>query len=131
MTTFRDIIKNFIIILISFLVFTSCDDSKSDIELIPDSINISSSYSIIKPEQQIQLKVQVLTADNNKIDDLIIEWTTDNKSVAIVDKKGVVTGKDQGTTHILATVGNVQSSIEITVSAIRRRILSELFTSST
>ena len=40
-------------------------------------------------------------------------------------------GKGQGTTYIIATAGNVQNSIEITVSAIRRRILSELFTSST
>ena len=125
-----DIIKNFII-LISLLAFTSCDESKSDIELIPDSINISSSYSIIKPEQQIQLKVQVLTADNDKIDDIAIIWTSDNESVAIVNEKGVVTGKGQGTTYIIATAGNVQNSIEITVSAIRRRILSELFTSST
>ena len=123
--------KYFIIILIGLLVVTSCDDSKTDVELIPDSINISSSYSIIKPEQQIQLKVQVLTADNDKIDDIAIIWTSDNESVAIVNEKGVVTGKGQGTTYIIATAGNVQNSIEITVSAIRRRILSELFTSST
>ncbi|MFL3025602.1 MAG: Ig-like domain-containing protein [Candidatus Neomarinimicrobiota bacterium] len=122
--------KHFII-LIGLLVVTSCDDSKTDVELIPDSINISSSYSIIKPEQQIQLKVQVLTADNDKIDDIAIIWTSDNESVAIVNEKGVVTGKGQGTTYIIATAGNVQNSIEITVSAIRRRILSELFTSST
>ena len=75
--------------------------------------------------------MQVLTADNDKIDDIAIIWTSDNESVAIVNEKGVVTGKGQGTTYIMATAGNVQNSIEITVSAIRRRILSELFTSST
>ncbi len=75
--------------------------------------------------------MQVLTADNDKIDDIAIIWTSDNESVAIVNEKGVVTGKGQGTTYIIATAGNVQNSIEITVSAIRRRILSELFTSST
>ena len=75
--------------------------------------------------------MQVLTADNDKIDDIAIIWTSDNESVAIVNEKGVVTGKGQGTTYIIATTGNVQNSIEITVSAIRRRILSELFTSST
>ena len=68
------------------MIFTSCDDSNPNIELIPDSINISSSYSIIKPEQQIQLKVQVLTVDNNNINDLTIAWTSDNKSIAIVDE---------------------------------------------
>ena len=75
--------------------------------------------------------MQVLTADNDKIDDIGSIWTSDNESVAIVNEKGVVTGKGQGTTYIIATAGNVQNSIEITVSAIRRRILSELFTSST
>ena len=75
--------------------------------------------------------MQVLTADNDKIDDIAIIWTSDNESVAIVNEKGVVTGKGQGTTYIIATAGNLQNSIEITVSAIRRRILSELFTSST
>ena len=75
--------------------------------------------------------MQVLTADNDKIDDIAIIWTSDNESVAIVNEKGDVTGKGQGTTYIIATAGNVQNSIEITVSAIRRRILSELFTSST
>ena len=75
--------------------------------------------------------MQELTADNDKIDDIAIIWTSDNESVAIVNEKGVVTGKGQGTTYIIATAGNVQNSIEITVSAIRRRILSELFTSST
>lgn len=75
--------------------------------------------------------MQVLTADNDKIDDIAIIWTSDNESVAIVNEKGVVTGKGQGTTYIIATAGNVQNLIEITVSAIRRRILSELFTSST
>ena len=75
--------------------------------------------------------MQVLTADNDKIDDIAIIWTSDNESVAIINEKGVVTGKGQGTTYIIATAGNVQNSIEITVSAIRRRILSELFTSST
>ena len=75
--------------------------------------------------------MQVLTADNDKIDDIAIIWTSDNESVAIVNEKGVVTGKGQGTTYIIATAGNVQNSIEITVSAIRRRILSELFNSST
>ena len=75
--------------------------------------------------------MQILTADNDKIDDIAIIWTSDNESVAIVNEKGVVTGKGQGTTYIIAAAGNVQNSIEITVSAIRRRILSELFTSST
>ena len=47
--------------------------------------------------------MQVLTADNDKIDDIAIIWTSDNESVAIVNEKGVVTGKGQGTTYIIST----------------------------
>ena len=113
------------------LLLLSCDDTKSAAELVPESINITPASIIIKPEQKQQLRAQILTIDKQTIDDMVITWSSDNESIAIVDQKGLLTGKSQGTTYILATIGNVQSSIEITVSAIQRRILSELFTSST
>ena len=125
--------KRFLLIIgiVGSLGLLSCDDSRPVAELIPESINISPGSTVIKPEQTLQLRAQVLTADNNTIDDVVIVWSSDNETIARVDQQGVLTGKSQGTTYILATLGNVQSSIEITVSAIRRRILSELFTSST
>ena len=125
--------KRFLLIIgiVGSLGLLSCDDSRPEAELIPESINISPGSTVIKPEQTLQLRAQVLTADNNTIDDVVIVWSSDNETIAQVDQQGVLTGKSQGTTYILATLGNVQSSIEITVSAIRRRILSELFTSST
>ena len=113
------------------LLLLSCDDTKSAAVLVPESINITPGSIIIKPEEKQQLRAQILTIDKQTIDDMVITWSSDNESIAIVDQKGLLTGKSQGTTYILATIGNVQSSIEITVSAIRRRILSELFTSST
>ena len=113
------------------LLLLSCDDTKSAAELVPESINITPGSIIIKPKEKQQLRAQILTIDKQTIDDMVITWSSDNESVAIVDQKGLLTGKSQGTTYILATIGNVQSSIEITVSAIQRRILSELFTSST
>jgi len=113
------------------LLLLSCDDTKSAAELVPESINITPGSIILKPDEKQQLRAQILTIDKQTIDDMVITWSSDNESIAIVDQKGLLTGKSQGTTYILATIGNVQSSIEITVSAIRRRILSELFTSST
>ena len=125
--------KQFSLIYLIFasLLLLSCDDTKSAAELVPESINITPGSIIIKPEEKQQLRAQILTIDKQTIDDMVITWSSDNESVAIVDQKGLLTGKSQGTTYILATIGNVQSSIEITVSAIQRRILSELFTSST
>jgi uncharacterized protein YjdB len=125
--------KQFSLINLIFasLLLLSCDDTKSAAELVPESINITPGSIILKPEQKQQLRAQILTIDKQTIDDMVIIWSSDNESIAIVDQEGLLTGKSQGTTYILATIGNVQSSIEITVSAIRRRILSELFTSST
>jgi len=125
--------KQFSLINLIFasLLLLSCDDTKSAAELVPESINITPGSIIIKPEEKQQLRAQILTIDKQTIDDMVITWSSDNESIAIVDQKGLLTGKSQGTTYILATIGNVQSSIEITVSAIQRRILSELFTSST
>ena len=125
--------KQFSVINLIFasLLLLSCDDTKSAAELVPESINITPGSIIIKPDEKQQLRAQILTIDKQTIDDMVITWSSDNESIAIVDQKGLLTGKSQGTTYILATIGNVQSSIEITVSAIRRRILSELFTSST
>jgi len=125
--------KQFSLINLIFasLLLLSCDDTKSAAELVPESINITPGSIIIKPDEKQQLRAQILTIDKQTIDDMVITWSSDNESVAIVDQKGLLTGKSQGTTYILATIGNVQSSIEITVSAIQRRILSELFTSST
>jgi len=125
--------KQFSLINLIFasLLLLSCDDTKSAAELVPESINITPGSIIIKPEEKQQLRAQILTIDKQTIDDMLIIWSSDNESIAIVDQKGLLTGKSQGTTYILATIGNVQSSIEITVSAIQRRILSELFTSST
>ena len=39
--------------------------------------------------------------------------------------------KSKGSTYIIATVENIQGMAEIYVSNIRRKILSEMFTSST
>ena len=125
--------KQFSLINLIFasLLLLSCDDTKSAAELVPESINITPGSIIIKPDEKQQLRAQILTIDKQTIDDMVITWSSDNESIAVVDQKGLLTGKSQGTTYILASIENVQSSIEITVSAIRRRILSELFTSST
>ena len=54
-----------------------------------------------------------------------------NELVAIVNQKGLVTTKSKGLVSIIATVGTIQGMAEIVVSTTRRRVLSEMFTSST
>ena len=58
-------------------------------------------------------------------------WSSENDAVATVDEKGVVTAIDVGVTTIFATYETVQGMRNVTVSIIKKRVLSEMFTSST
>ena len=87
--------------------------------------------SILKPNQTVQLYSLVIDNNNSEIDDPEVVWSSTNEFVAIVDQNGRVTTKSKGSTSIIATVENIQGMAKIYVSNIRRKILSEMFTSST
>ena len=87
--------------------------------------------SILKPNQTVQLYSLVIDKNNSEIDDAEVVWSSTNELVAIVDQNGRVTTKSKGAASIIATVENIQGMAEIYVSNIRRKILSEMFTSST
>ena len=113
-----------------FFIF-SCDDNSSQIDQIPDSIIVNPGNVVLQPEQTIQLRTSIIDKENNIIEDSIVMWTSENDAVAIVDENGIVTGKSKGSTYIMATVDNIQGIAEVTVSTIKKRVLSEMFTSST
>ena len=113
-----------------FFIF-SCEDNSSQTDQIPDSIIVNPGNVLLQPEQTIQLRTSIIDKENNKIEDAIVMWTSENDAVAIVDENGIVTGKSKGSTYIMATVDNIQGIAEVTVSTIKKRVLSEMFTSST
>ena len=101
-------LKIYIFLLFVFSsLFFSCEDKDSAKAQVPASIVVTPVNSILKPNQIIQLYSLV------------------------IDKNGTVTTKSKGSATIIATVDNIQGMAEIVVSAIRRKILSEMFTSST
>ena len=118
-----------IIILLAFLVSWSCEDEKSDKSVV-SSIVITPNKIILKPGKTEQFYALVID-HNNMAMDADITWKSSNPSVATINNEGLVTAVVTGSTEIFATVDAVQGLAETLVSGIRRRVLSELITSST
>ena len=118
-----------IIILLAFLISWSCEDQKPD-ESVVSSIVITPNKIILKPGKTEQFYALVID-QNNMAMDADITWKSSNPSVATINNKGLVTAVAIGSTDIFATVDAVQGLSEALVSDIRRRVLSEMITSST
>ena len=112
-------------------LFLSCEDKDVSYIQVPSSIVITPVNSILKPNESIQLYSLVIDKNNSEIDEPEVVWSSTNELVAIVNQKGLVTTKSKGSVTIIATVGTIQGMAEIVVSTTRRRVLSEMFTSST
>ena len=118
-----------IIILLAFLISWSCEDQKPD-ESVVSSIVITPNKIILKPGRTEQFYALVID-HNNMAMDADITWKSSNPSVATINNEGFVTAVAIGSTDIFATVDAVQGLAEALVSDIRRRVLSEMITSST
>ena len=112
-------------------LFLSCEDKDASSIQVPSSIVITPVNSILKPNQSVQLYSLVIDKSNSEINEPEVAWSSTNELVAIVNQKGLVTTKSKGSVTIIATVGTIQGMAEIVVSTTRRRVLSEMFTSST
>lgn len=120
-----------ILIMVAFTIY-SCEDNKGASQ-DPDIIDIIPGFGriLLKPGQTYQLAARVIDKDNQEIRDAKVTWLSENKSVATVSDNGLVTAIDIGSTNITATYESVQSFRKVTNSTIKRRVLSEMFTSST
>ena len=118
-----------IIILLAFLISWSCEDEKPG-ESVVSSIVITPNKIILKPGKTEQFYALVI--DQNKIEmEADITWNSSLPSVATINNEGLVTAVATGSTEIFATVDAIQGLAEALVSGIRRRVLSEMITSST
>ena len=117
---------------ITFLFF-SCEDKASDSPQAPDMIIISPAVGriILQPGQTIQFTSRVFDKNNQEIIDVSVVWSSDNNAIATIDENGIVTAVKEGIATIMATLETIQSMREVIVSTSKKRVLSELFTSST
>jgi hypothetical protein len=127
-------LKKYILVItaITFLFF-SCEDKASDSPQAPDMIIISPGVGriILQPRETIQFKSRVFDKNNQEIIDASVVWSSDNDAVATIDENGIVTAVKEGIATIMATLETIQSMREVAVSTSKKRVLSELFTSST
>ena len=107
----------------------SCED-KATVTQEVDTIVISPLSHVLKVAQTVQLSALVIDKENSSMD-TPVTWSSTNDAVATISKEGLVTGVGQGEANIYATLDNVQGMAEILVSTNHRRVLSEMFTSST
>ena len=118
-----------IIILLAFLISWSCEDEKPS-ESVVSSIVVTPNKIIMKPGKTEQFYSLVIDQNNIEMEADII-WNSSHPSVATINNEGLVTAVATGSTEIFATVDAVQGLAEALVSDIRRRVLSEMITSST
>ena len=122
-------VKTVFISLMFFIL--SCEDNNNETLEIVNSIIVSPVNPLTEPNKTTQFHALVISSSNKELVDQPIVWKSSNEQVAIVDEKGMVTSINQGYSDITAELGDVKGSSQIVVSSIRKRVLSEMFTSST
>ena len=116
-------------ILLFCLLFNACDDKVSVSKL--DSIQIVSNLDVLMPMQSTYFYARGFDKDGNRLERLSVDWSSSNEGVASIDQEGKVMAKAKGVAKITATSSEISSTTEIIISTTKKRVLSEMFTSST
>ncbi len=116
------------LILCSIFLWT-CEDKTASSSL--DSIQIVTSQDVLMPKQTTFLYARGFDKDGNRLNKLSINWMSLNESIATIDSEGKVLAISKGVATISATSSNISGMIEIIISENKKRVLSEMFTSST
>ena len=116
------------LILCSIFLWT-CEDKTTSSSL--DSIQIVTSQDVLMPKQTTFLYARGFDKDGNRLNRLSINWMSLNESIATIDSEGKVLAISKGVATISATSSNISGMIEIIISENKKRVLSEMFTSST
>ena len=116
------------IILYSIFLWT-CEDKAASSSL--DSIQIVTSQDVLMPKQTTFLYARGFDKNGNRLNRLSINWMSLNESIATIDSEGKVLAISKGVATISATSSNISGMIEIIISENKKRVLSEMFTSST
>lgn len=116
------------LILCSIFLWT-CEDKTTSSSL--DSIQIVTSQDVLMPKQTTFLYARGFDKNGNRLNRLSINWMSLNESIATIDSEGKVLAISKGVATISATSSNISGMIEIIISENKKRVLSEMFTSST
>lgn len=81
------------------------------------SIVLTADKQALEVNESVQIKSEIKDAFDERVEATDLNWTSSNENVATVDETGVVQGKMEGATTIVAASsdGTVSASMEITV----------------
>ena len=116
------------LIIIGFSFWT-CEDKITVSSL--DSIQIIISQDVLMPKQTTYIYARGFDKDGNRLDRLPVEWSTSNPEIASIDSEGKVVAISKGVARITAKSSTISASSDIIISVNKKRVLSEMFTSST
>lgn len=122
--------KKLSFVFILMFLFWSCQDKieKGDsvfkIVIVPENL-------IIKPNQEITLYARAYDEFDNRIYVENFSWLSSDETIAVVSAEGLVTGVSSGSIIITASLSKIEGKRDLYVTTNRRRVLSEMFTSST
>ena len=117
------------IAFLSFILLWTCEDKVKLSNLA--SIQIVVNEAILQPGQSTYFYARGFDKDNNRIDKINVEWSSSDESIISIDAGGKATAISKGIANIIAASSEISASKEIVISNTRRKILSEMFTSST
>ena len=98
------------------------------VTVIPtDSVNVSPDTGAIAPGDTLRLVAEALDEDGQTVAGAQFEWSSSDRSVANVDRSGLVRGIGEGRASITATAGDASGTAEITVANPDRAALVALY----
>ena len=119
----------FKLIIVTCLSFWACEDKISVSNL--HSIQIVSSNDILMPKQSTYLYARGYDKDGNRLDKISVSWSSSNGDIASIDQEGRIEAISKGIVKITASSSQISATYDIVVSINKKRVLSEMFTSST
>lgn len=81
----------------------------------PATLAIDAPVTALAKGDSLQLTLVALAANGDTIADATVRWTSQSPLVATVSASGLVTGLSDGTSQIVAHVGRVKDTVQITV----------------
>lgn len=123
-------LKSIILLSLVVLVFWSCEDQKAGGPKV-GVVVISPKEQALLPGQSYQLSALVTDESHASLPDVEVIWISSDNAIVTVSETGLVTGIQPGLVTISASAGDVTGYCDVMVTTSRRKILSELFTSST
>ncbi|MCI0432210.1 MAG: Ig-like domain-containing protein [Gemmatimonadetes bacterium] len=89
------------------------------IPLDVESIEVTPAAVTIENSDVVQLQARVLGANGLMLTGHVVQWTSPDPGVALVDETGSLRATGLGTTLITARVGSVQSQVPVEVARLR------------